>query len=347
MGPLEDPRTTSPYYIAWLILSCIAASANAQTSTYSQLPPAAQYSAGAFTIPEGASTVLTEGSFLNITWDADFMPVNLWLIQGQNYNSPTGLALNYVKSWYYWRVNSGGDVSKPFSFRVVRANGTEQQQEGGGFESGGFWIDPSGTTVASASSSSSAAASPTSTKVVGNLKPAKTGGVRISHNDKTTSSTGLSEGAEVGIGLGSGIAFGLAVVAGICLFFWRRRPKRLQSIPVQRQHYAQPSDAYRSNHNSMQSYSNLPHNPGGYHEDAFAPSTKYDPYHRGPSPSFQYMQQPYEMDQMRTPVEVPGMQDPLEMAAIRDPQELHSESLLRPGTRVPPSIRPWNGRVSG
>ena len=79
--------------ITTLLLFCqLIATASAQsTSSYSHLPSAPLYSSGAFTAPEGPTQVFTEGAHLNITWDSDFSPVNLYLIRGQDYTHPIGL----------------------------------------------------------------------------------------------------------------------------------------------------------------------------------------------------------------------------------------------------------------
>lgn len=143
--------------------------------------------------------------------------------------------MNYYKPWYYWQINGAGDLSKPFSFRIVNAAGTTEDKQVGGFESEPFWITPAPGTTGTQTSSTSILHTTTIANAV--APSSKTTGKRYTHAatalNTSQNTSGLSTGAEVGIGVGVGVA-GTALILLGAFFLWRRsrqKKKRKQAVP--------------------------------------------------------------------------------------------------------------------
>lgn len=74
------------------LLSCCAAIALCQSTSYSALPSALPYTDGNFSSPYGPTHVFTEGAYLNISWESDYSSANLYLIRGQDFADPISIA---------------------------------------------------------------------------------------------------------------------------------------------------------------------------------------------------------------------------------------------------------------
>ncbi|DAA73032.1 TPA_exp: hypothetical protein A8136_4957 [Trichophyton benhamiae CBS 112371] len=59
-----------------------------------ELPLPEQYTDGKFYYPNGSPQCVSKGSRLNVSWSSIFEATNLYLIQGGDFNSPVGIALN-------------------------------------------------------------------------------------------------------------------------------------------------------------------------------------------------------------------------------------------------------------
>lgn len=152
--------------------------------------------------------------------------------------------MNYYKPWYYWQINGAGDLSKPFSFRIVNAAGTTEDKEVGGFESEPFWITPAPGTNDTQTTSTTSLHTLHTTTIANAVAPSSktTGtGKRYTHSatalNTSQNPTGLSTGAEVGIGVGVGVAATALVLLG-AFFLWRqnrqkKKKKRSKAVPVE------------------------------------------------------------------------------------------------------------------
>ena len=259
-----------------------------------------------------------------------------------------GNTVNYFQTYYYWRISGGDDVSKPFLFRIVKANGTQEEQALRGFQSEQFWIASAGGPDPTGSLSS--------THLVSATNP-PTGKPKDKGTAKSSDSGGLSGGAQIGIGVGCGIGVGLALVAGVGYFFWRRRQKKSRDTGAgagaggssqqqnQQQYYPGPGAAGQAQ------YHNASPPPMSQYRDDY--SEAYQPW---PSPGGGGMSQHSQLlyaaktqqsasemggNEMRSPVEAPG-------GRWQEPQELQAGNVAsKPGSpapRTPGGIQPWDGR---
>ena len=258
--------------------------------------------------------------------------------------------MNYFEPYYYWKIDGGDDLSKPFLFRIVKANGTQEDQALRGFQSELFWI-----------ASNKKASSPTSSLSTMHLTSAtspvpsasKLGEVAGKGKDKGSGGGGgggLSTGAEAGIGAGVGIGVGLALLAGIGCFFYRRKQKKKKDAQPQQGYAYAPAPG--GNQSQYDGPPPMAMGVGGSQRSYNDQSSRG--YQSWPSPSGQsaqvqsvaaYELQPHEV---RSPVEAPG-------AYAAEPQELQADRLSQGEfynkSRSPPpqsmGIQPWDGRDAG
>jgi len=68
-----------------------------------------------------------------------------------------------TKTFWEWDVDDNGNNSLPFSFRIVNAEGTDEELTGGGFYTGQFWVRNESNQVSSISSTVSVVTTSSST----------------------------------------------------------------------------------------------------------------------------------------------------------------------------------------
>lgn len=161
---------------------------------------------------------------------------------------------------YDWEVDSDSDNrSSYYVFRIVNAQGTEEEKKAGGFLSGYFYIDygedpneedeeepdededetPGSSAAADSTSSSSTESSSqtggpytTLTLVTGATSPSATTGSSSdsdndSNNDDDDDDGGGGSGNSVALGAGLGVGLGVPALVGVgaLIWFYRRRTR--------------------------------------------------------------------------------------------------------------------------
>ncbi|OJJ33445.1 hypothetical protein ASPWEDRAFT_30521 [Aspergillus wentii DTO 134E9] len=200
------------WVIPLLVSYCLAACSS------ERLPLPGSYADGKFDYPDGTAQCFTQGSSMNVSWETKYSTSNLWLIHGDNYNNPTGLALNTGTNWYEWKVDyNTNNHSMPFSFRVVDTQGTSKEQAQGGFVSGQFYVSfNSASSTATTTSTSSATNTGTSTREP-TTSPTTTDSTRSASSGRS------SHGTTLGLGLGVGLGVAACIAGAVAFFFFHRK----------------------------------------------------------------------------------------------------------------------------
>ncbi|KAM5439021.1 hypothetical protein McanMca71_002070 [Microsporum canis] len=204
-----------------------------------ELPLPEEYSDGKFYYPNGSPQCVSKGSHMNVSWASIYGATNLYLIQGENYNSPVGITLNTASTWYDWTVSysDATNHSAPFVFRIVNARGTKESQQLGGFISGQFYINfgEDSRTSTTMSPTSTLASTTGSSSIPQTTLPSNTSeGERPQKGDDKSHSKSLA----LGLGIGLGVPF--CLTAGAVFFLMRRRAK--QSPIISRGYEGQPNN---------------------------------------------------------------------------------------------------------
>ncbi|OQO03141.1 hypothetical protein B0A48_11396 [Cryoendolithus antarcticus] len=91
---------------------------------------------------------------MNVTWYTTYSSINLYLIYGGNYDTPTLCISGTSDSWWMWEpIDDHGHNALPFVFRVVDALGTANEQQLAGFITGQFWLREAEVVAAATTSS--------------------------------------------------------------------------------------------------------------------------------------------------------------------------------------------------
>ncbi|CAK3899481.1 hypothetical protein B0A51_16457 [Lecanosticta acicola] len=296
----------------------------AQTTTHLPAPPT--YTDGKFTNPDTSKAqIFTDGSEMNVTWTTTYDSVTLWLIYDGHYNNPTLLISGTTQDWYLWTVNDDNNNTRPFSFRAVSTDGTQQQQRQGGFYTGQFWIQDSSnpgrgssattTTTATTSAASviGASTTPLSASALGNAA-SQTASSTASPSSSSSATSSSSNGTAIGVGVGVGVGVALLIIAGFAFWFIRRNKAKKAAAAAA----APRSDAHWSN---------------TYAPSEMTQAASPQPYHSGmKSP------QPSEMAGNYWPapaVEAPNLQEPRELEADTSGAALAGPPA--PGENKPPT----------
>ncbi len=261
--------------------------------------------------------------------------------------------MNYFKQWYYWQVNGGNDLSKPFLFRVVNANGTELAQATGGFQSEQFWISPtssgsSATPVTSSLSSTSLSSATPPPTAVNGVTPSNKASFTAKSKSTGKTGSGLSVGAEVGIGVGIGVGVTALLLVG-AFFLWRRHQKKKAERDAPPQDASQrppygspPAMSYAQSGSYRTASSDAHHSSYGIWP---SPGPQQPPMayaHETQQPTMAYAHEMPQPSGMRSPVELPGTRGSVA-------HELHGEHYAPDGRKSPPprqAIQPWDGRMA-
>ncbi|KAH7033988.1 hypothetical protein B0J12DRAFT_703801 [Macrophomina phaseolina] len=124
------------------------------------------YHDGNFTYPNKFGMIYAAGSSITITWETIYNRSNLFYSQYDDDANSVSIAANTDETSWTWTVSTTKtNLSLPFHFRIVNAEGDSDAQYYGGFWSPGFYIHDSSKSAAAAASSTetTAKSSPTST----------------------------------------------------------------------------------------------------------------------------------------------------------------------------------------
>ncbi|KAJ8113980.1 hypothetical protein OPT61_g4026 [Boeremia exigua] len=210
---------------------------------------------GSFNFPRTYPLTLREGSSINISWSMTYENINLYFYQRGKVATSVQLVTNWATEWYQWEVHAEEtNLTNPFVFRIVNAQGTAEEQNGGGFWSTSWFLSRddkastsqlplssvvSSITVASSTTSSSPATS--SSSVTSSLS-ATSSQVPISTAQETSPEATVVPSAETQThhkGLGQGIIIGLAVglvaalvtiIAGVWYCLRKHKQKKNTSV---------------------------------------------------------------------------------------------------------------------
>ncbi|KAM0717482.1 hypothetical protein Q7P37_007334 [Cladosporium fusiforme] len=270
-------KAAMAYLLAILYVLCIQYS-SAQTTT--RLPPPPKYNGGIFNTPDTAKTQqFSLGSTMNVSWSTQYPSINLYLIFNAEYDSPRTLLFGSTRASYEWEVDDNGNNTRPFSFRIVNAEGTNDDLIGGGFYTGQFWVrrESVDTTTSSTSSvpvttTSSIEESTKTSSIASTGSGSSSSSISMSSTPPVTSSTPLSTPTDIeplnkpvetaadapeersgdgtnttAIGVGVGVGAGVAVAA-LIIATWlfcrisRRKKNAKQQQPPETQAMVDPKD---------------------------------------------------------------------------------------------------------
>ncbi|KAL2002729.1 hypothetical protein VTN02DRAFT_6112 [Thermoascus thermophilus] len=206
------------------------------------LPPPEHYADGSFLFPNGHPEVFEEGTPMNVSWQTVYNNSNVYLIHGSSFNNPQSIVINTAATWYEWQIAVSPQFmnrSMPFVFRVVNAQGTNEEQMDGGFLSAGFFIPWNQASVGlSTSSSSSSSSSSTITQTTLSSAQAPTPKPTTADSSSTspaaaaTAAAATSTAAEGtrtshnSLGLGLGVGLGVPLVIALAAVFYFLRGSR-------------------------------------------------------------------------------------------------------------------------
>ncbi|KAF2623565.1 hypothetical protein BU25DRAFT_461944 [Macroventuria anomochaeta] len=89
---------------------------------------------GSFIFPRTYPLTFREGSSINISWSKTYENINLYFYQRGKVANSVQLVTNLATEWYQWEVHAEEtNLTNPFVFRIVNAQGTTEEQNGEGF----------------------------------------------------------------------------------------------------------------------------------------------------------------------------------------------------------------------
>lgn len=215
-------------------------------------------------------------------------------------------------SWE-WTVVAKPDNNRPFSFRAVNAEGSQDDQLYGGFYTGQFWIsepDSSSTITTSQSltrTTLSASTSPTRSHTATTSSTASSTPIGSSNDDNSDDNSTVAVGAGVGVGVGAAV-----LIAGAGAWFFIHRRKRKNQAPSSGYNPASqgPPSTYQDSMSTQQWVNNQQQWPTPNMSHASPPPNNY--YYGGAPPPMK--SPPSELGQPHYFVEAPGSQvEPREM----------------------------------
>ncbi|KAF1348131.1 hypothetical protein BDV97DRAFT_370973 [Delphinella strobiligena] len=216
-----------------------------QAEQHPRLSAAITSASGYFTSPNSSVQAYSIDDMMNISWimtGGDYTSFDLYLVPGHLFSNAISIKASASKNWYNWEVDAS-NLSLPFLFHIVDANGTMDEKHAGGFESAQFWITP-GTIVSSSStefSSTIISSTISSTATSHSTSTSETSPSTILRAPSTVSSTTSAMptsssppetaiAGKLSIAVGAGLAIGLALVSSVAsIYLWRRR-SRAQSV---------------------------------------------------------------------------------------------------------------------
>ncbi|KAF2682382.1 hypothetical protein K458DRAFT_390873 [Lentithecium fluviatile CBS 122367] len=202
---------------------------------------------GSFVFPRTYPITFREGSSINISWSTTYKNINLYFYQRGQVATSVQLVTNLAIEWYQWEVRTEeANLTNPFVFRVVNAQGTSEEQSSDGFWSTSWYLARDGSSSESVTLSSSAA-SPTTTpsstasssQATSSESPSsttqgtKTEATATLSTATETHDSGVGKGAIVGLTVGL-VVTGVIIIAGLLYYLRKRRRSKgaLSSAPL-------------------------------------------------------------------------------------------------------------------
>lgn len=154
---------------------------------------------------------------------------------------------NSASEWYQWEVGAEeSNLTNPFVFRIVNAQGTTEEQNNEGFWSTSWYLTRDDTASESVKSLSSAVSSTSTTSLTASPSSATSsrGPLSTSQETKTeataapttaaeTHNTGVSKDTIIGLTVGLVVA-GATIIAGLVCYLRKRKGSKdaLSSVPL-------------------------------------------------------------------------------------------------------------------
>jgi len=210
---------------------------------------------GSFIFPRIYPLTLREGSSINISWVTTYENINLYFYQRGKVANSVQLGsecrrtfrclqvlmvplANLATEWYQWDVRAEErNLTNPFVFRIVNAQGTTEEQNTEGFWSTSWYLSRDGELgdsaipLSSAVSSTTGISSTTSlSSSISSWSPYST--VQETKTEATAAVTAAAEVHDKGIDKGTvtGLTVGLVVLSAIAiaglLYCFRKRKER-------------------------------------------------------------------------------------------------------------------------
>ncbi|KAF1847159.1 uncharacterized protein K460DRAFT_352334 [Cucurbitaria berberidis CBS 394.84] len=202
---------------------------------------------GSFLFPRTYPLTFREGSSINISWSKTYENINLYFYQRGKVANSVQLGTNLAADWYQWEVRAEeSNLTNPFVFRIVNAQGTTEEQNSEGFWSTSWYLTRDHSASKSVTLSSSAASSTTATSSTASSSSARSSSSPSSITQGTnpeataapstaaeTHNRGVSKGTIVGPIIGLVIA-GATIIAGVLFYLSKRQRSKhaLSSAPL-------------------------------------------------------------------------------------------------------------------
>ncbi|CAO2648862.1 Nn.00g098110.m01.CDS01 [Neocucurbitaria sp. VM-36] len=201
---------------------------------------------GSFIFPRTYPLAFRDGSSINISWSKSYESINLYFYQRGKVANSVQLVANFATEWYQWEVRAEEtNLTNPFVFRIVNAQGTTEEQNTEGFWSTSWYLtrednasessaaSPTTATSSTASSSSATSSSSSSKNPISTTQGTKTEATVAPSTEADTHDKGVGKGTIIGLTVGL-VVMGATIIAGL-LYYLRKRQRSkdaLSSAPL-------------------------------------------------------------------------------------------------------------------